>query len=200
MDVRGYPTGPIDAKGAFTSEIDLPPIIKPGPLNTVAEADRPHLVDQPGMRHKYLPLRHDPATGAISSGGRYLFRGYEDATKYRDYLEAKVFPGEQTTFWKRPFFVNTVRFAWRDWRARSHSDHHTCARLLARRSSRERGHRHILRLTPTHQVPSAGGSRRLRRTSLVARLVMYNFRTPIPPAVQEPQRQTVNCCVKSAKC
>ena len=33
MDVRGYPTGPIDAKGAFTSEIDLPPIIKPGPLD-----------------------------------------------------------------------------------------------------------------------------------------------------------------------
>src|SRR5262245_28127820 len=31
MDVRGYPTGPIDAKGAFTSEIDLSPKIKPGP-------------------------------------------------------------------------------------------------------------------------------------------------------------------------
>ena len=30
--VRGYPIGPIDAKGAFTSEIDLPPM-KPGPLN-----------------------------------------------------------------------------------------------------------------------------------------------------------------------
>ena len=81
-------------------------------LNTFAEADRPHIVDQPGMRHKYLPLRHDPATGAISSGGRYLFRGYEDATKYRDFLEAKVFPSEQTPFWKRPFFFNTVRFAW----------------------------------------------------------------------------------------
>ena len=121
MDVRGYPTGPIDAKGAFTSEIDLPPIIKPGALNTVAEADRPHLVDQPGMRHKYLPLRHDPATGALSSGGRYLFRHYEDATKYRDFLEAKVFPSEQTTF-----FFNTVRLAWwRDWRVRSRSDHHT---------------------------------------------------------------------------
>ena len=65
MDVRGYPTGPIDAKGAFTSEIDLPPVIKPGPLNTLAEVDRPHFVDQPGMRHKYLPLRHDPATGAL---------------------------------------------------------------------------------------------------------------------------------------
>jgi hypothetical protein len=113
MDVRGYPTGPIDAKGAFTSEIDLPPTIKPGSLNTVAEVDRPHLVDQPGMRHKYLPLRHDPATGAISTGGRYLFRSYEDATNYRDFLEAKVFPSEQTTFWKRPFFINTVRFAWR---------------------------------------------------------------------------------------
>jgi hypothetical protein len=112
MDVRGYPTGPIDAKGAFTSEIDLLPIIKPGPLNTVAEADRPHLVDQPGMRHKYLPLRHDPATGAISTGGRYLFRRYEDAIKYRDFLEAKVLRSEQTIFWKRPFFFNTVRFAW----------------------------------------------------------------------------------------
>ena len=113
MDVRGYPTGPIDAKGAFTSEIDLSPIIKSGQLNTVAEVDRPHLVGQPGMRHKYLPLRHDPATGAISTGGRYLFRSYGDATKYRDFLEAKVFPGEQTTFWKCPFFFNTVRFAWR---------------------------------------------------------------------------------------
>ena len=112
MDVRGYPTGPIDAKGAFTSEIDLPPIIKPGELNTLAEVDRPYMADQAGMRHKYLPLRHDPATGAISTGGRYLFRGYEDATKYRDFLEAKVIPGEQTTFWKHPFFFNTVRFAW----------------------------------------------------------------------------------------
>jgi len=113
MDVQGYPTGPIDVEGAFTSEIDLSPIINAGPLNTLAETDRSHLVDQPGMHHKYLPLRHDPATGAISSGGCYLFRGYEDATKYRDFLEAKVFPGEQTTFWKRPFFINIVRFAWR---------------------------------------------------------------------------------------
>src|SRR5215472_4350928 len=113
MDVLGYPIGPIDAKGAFTSEIDLPRIIKPGPLNTVAEEDRPHIVDQPGMRHKYLPLRHDPATGTISSGGHYLFRNYDDATKFRDFLEEKVFPGEQTTFWKRPFFNKTVRFAWR---------------------------------------------------------------------------------------
>jgi hypothetical protein len=113
MDVRGYPTGPIDAKGAFTSEIDLSPMIRPGPLNTLAEVDRPHFVGQPGMRHKYLPLRHDPATEAISSGGRYLFRRYEDATKYRDFLAEKVLPGEQTTFWKRPFFFNTVRFTWR---------------------------------------------------------------------------------------
>jgi len=113
MDVLGYPTGPIEAKGAFTSEIDLPPAIKPGEVNTLAELDRPHMVGQPGMRHKYLPLRHDPATGAISTGGRYLFRAYEDATKYRDFLEAKVLPGEQTTFWKRPFFSNTMRFAWR---------------------------------------------------------------------------------------
>ena len=112
-DVRGYQTGTIDAKGAFTSEIDLPASLRPVEINTRAEVDRPHMVDQPGMRHKYLPLRHDPATGALSSGGSYLFRRYEDAVKYRDFLEAKVFAGEQTTFWRRPFFSNTVRFAWR---------------------------------------------------------------------------------------
>jgi len=112
MDVRGYPTGPIDAKGAFTSEIDLPPIVKAGALNTLVEEDRPYIVGLSGMRHKYVPLRHDPATGAISTGGRYLFRSYEDAIKFRDFLEAKVFPGEQTTFWKRPFFSNAIRFAW----------------------------------------------------------------------------------------
>jgi len=46
VDVRGYPTGPTDANGAFTFEIDLPPIIKPGSINTLAEADRPDLVDR----------------------------------------------------------------------------------------------------------------------------------------------------------
>jgi hypothetical protein len=40
MDVRGYPTGPIDAKSAFTSEIDLPPMIKPGPLNPLTAMAR----------------------------------------------------------------------------------------------------------------------------------------------------------------
>jgi hypothetical protein len=113
MDVRGYDTGPIDAKGAFTSEIDVPPQVTPGLLTTVVEADRPACVERPGMRHKYLPLWHDPATGAISAGGRYLFRTYEEATAFRDFLEAKVFPGESTTFWNRPWFLKTVRYAWR---------------------------------------------------------------------------------------
>ena len=67
MDVRGYPTGPINAKGAFTSEIDLPPTIKPGPLNTVAEADRPHLIDQPGMRHWSSPVNRQPSGSVRSS-------------------------------------------------------------------------------------------------------------------------------------
>ena len=101
------------------------PIIKPGPLNTVAEADRPHIVDQPGMRHKYLPLRHDPATGAISSGGRYLFRSYEDATKFRDFLEAKVFPSEQKNLLEASVLLqhSPVRLV-RGWRTRSRSDHY----------------------------------------------------------------------------
>jgi hypothetical protein len=113
MDVRGYKTGPIAATGAFTSEIDVPPFATPGILTTVVEADRPSFDKRPGMRHKYLPLRHDPATGVISAGGRYLFETYEQATAFRDYLEALVVPGESTTFWNRPWFIKPVRFAWR---------------------------------------------------------------------------------------
>jgi hypothetical protein len=112
MDVRGYTTGRIAAGGAFTSEIDVPPFATPGILTTVVESDRPSFI-RPGMMRKYLPLRHDPATGAITAGGRYLFETYEQATAFRDQLEKLVVPGEGTTFWNRPWFINPIRFAWR---------------------------------------------------------------------------------------
>jgi hypothetical protein len=113
MDVRGYNTGSIDAAGAFTSEIGLPQEVTPGLLSTVVEADRPSVVHMPGMRHKYLPMRYDPADGALAAGGRYLFHGYEDACRFRDFLETCTMDGEETTFWKRPWFIDPVRFAWR---------------------------------------------------------------------------------------
>ncbi len=113
MDARGYSIGPIDVAGAFTSEIGLPPEVTPGLLSTVVEADRPSVVHMPGMRHKYLPMRHDPADGALAAGGRYLFKTYEDACGFRDFLESCTMEGEQTTFWKRPWFIDPVRFAWR---------------------------------------------------------------------------------------
>jgi ubiquinone/menaquinone biosynthesis C-methylase UbiE len=59
MDVRGYPTGPIDAKGAFTSEIDLSPMIKPGPPNTFAEAGREAPLLQP-LRDQLVTVTPEP--------------------------------------------------------------------------------------------------------------------------------------------
>lgn len=113
MDVRGYEIGPINASGAFTSEIDIPVEATPGLLSTAVEADRPSVVRMPGMRHKYLPVRFDPATGALTGGGCYLFDTYANAVAFRNFLESCIMEGESTTFWNRPWFVNPVRFAWR---------------------------------------------------------------------------------------
>jgi hypothetical protein len=67
IDVARYQTNPIDVKGAFASDFDVQPHIKLRALNTLAEVHRPHFVDQPRVRYKHWPLRHDPATGAIST-------------------------------------------------------------------------------------------------------------------------------------
>lgn len=144
MDVRGYPTGPIPATGAFSSEIDVPPGVTPGILTTVVEADRPSFI-RPGMLRKYLPLRFDPATGAISAGGRYLFDTYGHATAFRDQLEELVVPGESTTFWNRPWFLKSVRYAWRVFGA------HDIAPITA----------HDLNRFERYAVPDAGVEARL---------------------------------------
>jgi hypothetical protein len=112
VNVPGYDVGPIDAKGAYTSDIELRPGLTPGLLSTLVEADRPTVVKMPGMRHKYLPMLYDPATGCVAGGGRYLFRTYENAVAFRDFLESCTMPGEPTTFWNRPLFADVARYAW----------------------------------------------------------------------------------------
>ena len=99
MDIRGYGTGPIAADGAFTSDFAIPDDIPMQNLVDMVEIERRSMDVRPGMRHKYMPLRFDPASGARQVGGRYLFDTWENAVGYSSFTaeELEFEPGVK--FW-----------------------------------------------------------------------------------------------------
>jgi hypothetical protein len=113
MEIRGYGTGPITADAAFTSDFAIPDDIPMQNLVSMVEVERRSMDVRPGMRHKYMPLRFDPATGARQVGGRYLFDTWENAADYNTFtsLELEFEPGVK--FWDRPFFLDVDRHIWR---------------------------------------------------------------------------------------
>ncbi|WP_326836757.1 hypothetical protein VSH64_17935 [Amycolatopsis rhabdoformis] len=112
MDIRGYETGPIAAEAAFTSDFALPRDLPAARIVDLVETDRPAMDVRPGMRHKYLPLRFDPATAAPQVGGRYLFDTWPNVLAYDHFTthELEFEPGVK--FWDRPFFHGVVRHLW----------------------------------------------------------------------------------------
>jgi hypothetical protein len=113
MDVRGYGAGPITADAAFTSDFAIPDDIPMQSLVDMVEIERRSMDVRPGMRHKYTPLRFDPATGARQVGGRYLFDTWDNAVDYNAFTsdELEFEPGVK--FWDRPFFLGVDRYIWR---------------------------------------------------------------------------------------
>jgi hypothetical protein len=113
MDIRGYATGPITADAAFTSDFAIPDDIPMQQLVNMVDIERRSMDVRPGMRHKYMPLRFDPATGARQVGGRYLFDTWRDAVGYNTFTtqELEFEPGVK--FWDRPFFLDVDRHIWR---------------------------------------------------------------------------------------
>ena len=82
MEILGYETGPIACQAAFTSDFAVPTDMPVQQLVNNVENERPSMDGRPGMRHKYMPLRFDPATGAHQVGGRYLFDSWDDVVDY----------------------------------------------------------------------------------------------------------------------
>jgi hypothetical protein len=113
MDIRGYRTGPIQAEAAFTSDFSIPEDIPLQRLTDMIEIERRSMDVWPGMRHKYVPLRFDPATGARQVGGRYLFDAWENALLYDRFTSTEVAFEPGGEFWDRPFFLNVDRHDWR---------------------------------------------------------------------------------------
>jgi hypothetical protein len=113
MDIRGYGTGPITADAAFTSDFAIPDDIPMQNLVNMVEIERRTMDVRPGMRHKYMPLRFDPATGTRQTGGRYLFDTWENAADYDTFTSKELEFEPGVKFWDRPFFLGVDRHVWR---------------------------------------------------------------------------------------
>ncbi|MET7398830.1 hypothetical protein ABZS66_35610 [Dactylosporangium sp. NPDC005572] len=113
MDIRGYETGPIKADAAFTADFAIPDEIPVQGLVDMVEIERRSMDVRPGMRHKYTPLRFDPATGARQVGGRYLFDTWEHAVDYNAFTSQELEFEPGVKFWDRPFFLGVDRHLWR---------------------------------------------------------------------------------------
>lgn len=113
MHIRGYETGPIQADAAFTSDFAIPDDIPMQRLVNMLEIERRSMDVRPGMRHKYTPLRFDPATGAHQVGGRYLFDTWENVVDYNEFTSKELEFEPGVKFWDRPFFFGVDRHIWR---------------------------------------------------------------------------------------
>jgi len=113
MDIRGYGTGPITAEAAFTSDFAIPDDVPMQHLVDMVEIERRSMDVRAGMRHKYMPLRFDPASGARQVGGRYLFDTWRNAVDYNRFTSEELEFEPGVRFWDRPFFLGVDRHLWR---------------------------------------------------------------------------------------
>ena len=103
--------GNIGAGGAFTCDFGLPPDMDFGAVPGVLERDRMYQSARPGFVRKIVPLKIDFATGALFSGGRYLFASREDADAYKQWIENE-FVLDGVPFFSRPYFLSPDCHAW----------------------------------------------------------------------------------------
>lgn len=103
--------GGIKARGAFTCDFALPGDFPFAQVAPVIERDRMYMAERPGMQRKQIPMRFDPSTGDLLTGGRYLFDTEQDAAKYKSWVEDE-FILDGTRFFDRPYFLNPDCHSW----------------------------------------------------------------------------------------
>ena len=62
------------ARAAYTCDFAISKHVSPMDIVPMIERDRAVMTARPGFVRKFIPLRIDPASGNLLSGGRYLFR------------------------------------------------------------------------------------------------------------------------------
>lgn len=113
MTILSYPIGPINAQAAFTSDFPVAEQVEIQKLVNMQEIERRSMDVRPGMRNKYMPLSYDRVTGALVTGGRYLFDTWENVIDYGRFTSEELEFEPGVKFWSRPFFINVDRHMWR---------------------------------------------------------------------------------------
>ena len=113
MTILNYETGPIQAEAAFTSDFPVANEINIHDLVNMQEIERRGMDVRPGMRHKYMPLGFDRFSGALWTGGRYLFDTWENVKDYEHFTSQELEFEPGVKFWSRPFFIDVQRYIWK---------------------------------------------------------------------------------------
>jgi hypothetical protein len=112
MGTSQYQPGAIHCEGAAFDDFRLTDHLPPETAPAVIERDRLHMAARPGFNRKLLPLRIEPDTGAVYSGGRYLLDTYEDARAFADWCEHD-FVLDGVPILQRPDFADVTTAVWR---------------------------------------------------------------------------------------
>jgi hypothetical protein len=99
------------AGAAYTCDFAISKHVSPMDIVPMIERDRAVMTARPGFVRKFIPLRNDPASGDLLSGGRYLFRTARDARQYQTWLW-NDFVLDGVAFFDRPFFLNPECHVW----------------------------------------------------------------------------------------
>jgi hypothetical protein len=100
-----------NAGAAFTCDFAISKSISPTDIVPMIERDRIVMTARPGFLRKFIPLRIDPTSGNLLSGGRYLFRTAQDARQYQRWLQ-RDFVLDGVAFFDRPFLLNPDCHVW----------------------------------------------------------------------------------------
>jgi hypothetical protein len=96
---------------AFTCDFTISTNVSPLDIVPMIERDRTVMTARPGFLRKFIPLRIDPASGNLLTGGRYLFHTAQDARRYQTWLWHD-FVLDGVAFFDRPFFLNPECHVW----------------------------------------------------------------------------------------
>ena len=111
MTNADYEPGPISCKGAVFDDFRLTDHLPPEKSPAVIERDRKLMSARPGFNRKLLPIRIEPETGVVYSGGRYLLDTYANALKFANWVTGE-FNVDGVDFMKRPDFADITARVW----------------------------------------------------------------------------------------
>lgn len=125
-------SGRIDARGAFLGDFQIVGNLPADEVPAAIEGDRVYFVARPGFYRKLIPLRFEE-NGALFSGGRYLFKTFDQAIDFGRWFQDE-FRLDGKLFVERPWIKDFTRLPFHVIGAHDFKDVHD-SQVVVRRSA-----------------------------------------------------------------